>query len=81
MLGLHTSSLHECSKSAVCKDGFSIAARPLLHNNPSVNGNNPPRNLKDLDTLPLQLNVEVDLGDGSQVGKGYAVDVVLDDLV
>ena len=51
MLGLHTSSLHECSKSAVCKDGFSIAARPLLHNNPSVDGNNPPRNLKGLNKL------------------------------
>mgnify|MGYP001083091478 CR=1 FL=1 len=30
---------------------ISIAARPLLHNNPSVNGNNPPRNLKELDKL------------------------------
>jgi hypothetical protein len=30
---------------------LSIAARPLLHNNPSVNGNNPPRNLKELNKL------------------------------
>ena len=30
---------------------LSIPARPLLHNNPSVKGNNPPRNLKELNKL------------------------------
>ena len=30
---------------------LSITASPLLHNNPSVNGNNPPRNLKELNKL------------------------------